>query len=262
MTIPMNVGRIIYTNTEPFFAKWPYHLFPVMSGFPRQLAQAARDGEIVAGALPIVECWNLEREFDPLGSFGIAAKGACQSVLLLSKRPMSDLRRVTVGLTRESSTSVMLLDVLMKYRYQQIDITYKRGLQPNDDAWLMIGDQALRVWDKGGLPQWPYVTDLAVEWWKWQQLPFVFALWVCLRRIEFQMKERLHQTLASSLEAGLASLPEIAARQWPTLLIPSEKIVRYLQGFTYMLGEEEMESARIFRQLAHGRVSELASSPV
>jgi predicted solute-binding protein len=60
-----NVGRIAYTNTEPFFQKWPIDRFPLTYGVPRALAGAARAGEIVAAPLPIVECWDLENTFSP-----------------------------------------------------------------------------------------------------------------------------------------------------------------------------------------------------
>jgi len=248
----MKVARIAYVNTDPFFYDWPHEKFPVTTGFPRQLAQAAQDGEISAGPLPLVECWNLEDRFEPLGFWGIAAKEEARSVLLLSHKPISEMKGAVIGVTRESSTSVALLDVIFRLRYQ-FEVKLMRGMQANDDAWLVIGDQALRMWDKGKLPQWEYVTDLGQEWFDWQAHPFVFARWMVRKDLNPSIKAELFKVLSLSLYKGMASFKDIGVRQSQHLLIPSDKIAFYLNGMTFDLGPEEERSMELFRALVYGR---------
>src|SRR5688572_15374400 len=102
----MNVAQIAYANTIPFFHYWNADEFTLVPGSPKGLAEAARRGELVAGPLPIVEVWDLEDRFEPLGNWCIAAQERCRSVYVLSKQPFSELDHVMIGATKESSTSV------------------------------------------------------------------------------------------------------------------------------------------------------------
>ncbi|MCB4757070.1 MAG: menaquinone biosynthesis protein [Elusimicrobia bacterium] len=256
----MKVARISYANTDPFFFDWPYIRFPLMPGTPRQLAQAAREGLVMAGPLPVVECWDLEKDFEPLGNWGIAAKEDCKSVFLLSHKPMSELQDANVGVTRESSTSVVLLQVLLRHRYGRT-IHINRGLAPTDDAWLLIGDQALKVWDKTGPSTWECMADLAEEWKAWQKLPFVFARWVIKKEVGLSVKNELFQTVTDALRVGIRSFQDIANKRSVNLHVPAEKIIRYLEGFNYVLGREEEESMGIFRHLVQGKWPEKVATP-
>ena len=74
---------------------------------------------------------------------GISSRKKCRSVLLFSKMPFSELNRVSIGVTRESSTSVALCHLLLEERYHNT-ARFRKGLQVQDAAWLVIGDQALR----------------------------------------------------------------------------------------------------------------------
>jgi len=244
------VARIAYTNTEPYFFHWPLHEFPLISGVPRELAEEAASAadDILAGPLPIVETWKMEDRFEPL-SWGIAGREFCQSVLLLSHHPISELDNTAIGLTLESSTSVALCEVILKERYGH-DVRLRRGLNRDDDGWLVIGDQALRIFAGPRLGDWNFVTDLASEWWDWQRLPFVFARWVINKSVPSEEKNRLLEIIKSSLAAGLDSIPAIALYQSSLLKIPAQSIVDYLTGIVYELGPQEEEGAGVFRELA------------
>ncbi len=243
------VTRIAYTNSEPFFFHWPLHRYPLISGVPRQLSQeVAKEDDILGGPLPLVETWNMTDRFEPLCSWGIAARAHCLSVLLLSRQPISELDRLTVGVTEESSTSVALLEVLIKERYGH-NVIVRRGLEHDDDAWLVIGDQALRIFVGPRLGRWNYITDLATEWWNWQGRPFVFARWVVRRGISIDEKMELGETVKTALQKGMDSFSSIAIYQAAVMKIPSQAIEDYLRGFVYEFGPVEEESIRIFQSL-------------
>ncbi len=245
----MKVGRILYTNTKPFFFEWPETgPLELLDGAPRQLAEAAERGEIIAAPLPITECWKLEDKFEPLENWGIAVKEASHSVFLLSRVPLTHLNGKTIGVTHESSTSVRLLQVLTETKHAHIN-KFKRGFADDDDAWLVIGDQALKFW-KSTSPQWACRTDLASEWWAWQKRPFVFAQWVVRKDLDPDLRQQLVSQIKISLQKGLASLRAISEQQVEKLGIPASSLKMYLEGFRYVLGEDEKNSILKFRQLA------------
>lgn len=244
------VARIAYLNTEPFFHLWDNEQFPLSSGVPKALARAARDNELSAGPLPVVECWGLEKEFFPLGNWGIASKEKCRSVFVFSNRPFADLDNVKIGLTRESSTSVALCSVLIQQKYGHT-VQMHRGLEADDDAWLVIGDQALKMgYSPASLTKWTYVTDLATEWWNWTGMPFVFAQWVVRKSVDPIVRTRLGKYLQLTYHQGIIALDDIAEKESKRLQLQPELIKEYLKGFMYELSPEALRSMRVFREMA------------
>lgn len=244
----VKVAQIAYTNTAPFFHFWPKGEFELVPGVPKELAQAARVGDVAAGPLPLVECWALENEFEPLGSYGIAAREKCRSVFVFSKMPFSEMDNITVGVTRESATSVILLQTLIRLKYGH-NVTVRPGLRAEDDAWLVIGDQALKWVSKPVAVNWPHATDLATEWWNWQGKPFVFAQWVVQKELIQQTKQKLEETLQKSLREGLVALPQVALSHIQRLGLPAATVIAYLSGMIYELGDDEKEGMKIFREM-------------
>ncbi len=245
------VARIAYANTEPFFFNWPLHEYPLVSGVPRELAKTAgsQNDDILAGPLPIVEMWKMESRFEPLENWCIAAREFCPSVLLLSRRPISELDNITIGVTLESSTSVALCEVILKERYGN-RITIRRGLERDDEAWLVIGDQALRIFAGPRLGGWDFITDLTNEWWDWQKLPFVFARWVVNKNAPGDERAHLTGIVRKSFNSGMDSIYSISLYQSHLLKIPVQFISEYLRGLIYELGPQEEAGIKKFRSLA------------
>jgi chorismate dehydratase len=245
----MKVGFIFFANTAPYYHYWPKDQFPTLLGAPRQLAEAARSGDLMAAPLPLTSCWDLEDIFEPLGGLGIAVKQESRSVFLLSRKPLAELGSATIGLTMDSNASVRLLQVLLSQKYNVVP-TLKRGFSDDDDAWLVIGDQALGYWQASS-PVWPHVLDLASEWWDWQKRPFVFARWMVNRKLTESDKNRLALTVGQSLEQGLANLPLLSQNLKPALKLSAEKIEVYLRGFTYRFSKEEENAEQHFRLMVN-----------
>lgn len=245
----MKIARISYANTEPFFHHWPTGEFTLQPGVPKELADAARRGEVIAGPLPLVECWALEDEFVPLGPWGIAAREKSRSVFVLSRQPFSELDHMTIGVTKESATSVVLCETLIREKYRNT-VTIRKGLNLEDTAWLVIGDQALHLSMNPAANAWPYITDLASEWWGWKQLPFVFARWVVRRDLDQSLREQLNRCVEKSFRKGMDNLPALAQAISIKMNLPPEFLVHYLHGLVYELDTDAEKSNLIFRELA------------
>lgn len=250
----MKIARIAYANTEPFFHFWPANEFVLCPGVPKELAEAAKTGDVIAGPLPLVECWAMEEEFEPLGPWGIAAREKSRSVFVLSRRPFCELDRAVVGVTKESSTSVVLCETLIREKYGN-SVVIREGLNLEDDAWLVIGDQALKLSYASCAGSWATITDLAAEWWEWKQLPFVFARWVVRRDLDRGVRAQLNRCLAGSLEKGLANIPLISQALSKKLNLPQEILTLYIRGLMYELGPDADKSDHVFRELVQTSIA-------
>ncbi len=116
------------------------------------------------------------------------------------------------------------------------------------DAVLLIGDEALRH-KKTGLRGFDLVYDLATEWYEWQKLPFVFAVWAVKKSMPPDRQAELSSILAASLDKGVEDLGTVSLAHARSLGLTSDESVEYLEGFNYRLGEREKEAIRVFESL-------------
>jgi chorismate dehydratase len=249
----LTLGYLPYLNSEPFYFGLDRERFEFVSLTPSAMTKAAKEKRLdVAGPLPLVACFQSEDVVAPLGDFCIATGEAAQSILLFSRKPIEEMDGHIFGITAETTTSVQLLKVLLHCRYQ-IQPKAFVGLEDEHDAFLLIGDNALRQ----RVPKPPYscLYDLGREWRTWTGYPFVFARWVVRKDLPQETQEYLRDMLHSSLEKGLANL-SIIARQRRDLNMTEEEVVKYLKSIRYVLGPEEQAAIRHFRELLRSMPAE------
>lgn len=245
MSTRIRIGRIPYLNCEPFYYGLNDDALELSSLVPRELSRAAERGEVDAGPVPVVDCFRLEDRFERLGGFCIATGPEAFSVLLFSRRPITELDGAIIAVTQETSTSARLLKVLLACRYQVQPKGYAE-LDDTHDALLVIGDEALRR--RKTANDYPYLYDLGREWYQWKGLPFVFALWVIRRDLDGEAKETVRALLARCLDDNLAHLDAIAQTRTDLNLTPPE-VVTYLRSFRYVLSDPEEKALAEFRTL-------------
>ena len=238
----VRVGCIPYLNCEPFFAH--LHGFALTPLPPRQLGEAVAAGALDAGPLSLVDFLRLEPALAPL-PFGIATTGPARSVFLFSDRLPRGLTGAVVGITDETSTSVELLKVLLAFKHEATPRAWV-GADDPCDAVLLIGDRAIRA--LRSRPRFSHVLDIGSDWVEWTGLPAVFARWGVRRAVGAAARLALEHALGESLERGLATLPEIAARRRDTGFGEAE-VIEYLRGFTYRLGPPEERAIAEFSRL-------------
>ena len=93
--------------------------------------------------MPLVDYFRLEDQFNRLGQFCIATLDKSRSILFYSKVPIEELSGATIGIIPDTSTSIKLLQALFKERFNVKPDKYV-GLKDENDAFLLIGDEALR----------------------------------------------------------------------------------------------------------------------
>ncbi|MDP3722575.1 MAG: menaquinone biosynthesis protein [Candidatus Omnitrophota bacterium] len=272
-TTTTRLARVPYLNSAPFFRGLSLGArYEVTDCVPRALGQMAAAGTIDAGLLPLADYLRLQGAFERLGRFGIAVRGRGRSVLLFSRTPILQLDGRTIAVTEETSTSAVLLRLLLEHRYRLAPAAYERvrvpppmagvdedvptskmegphGQDPAADAWLLIGDAALRF--SHANTRFPYEYDLAFEWWMWQHLPCVFAVWAIRAGDSAHERKALEAALAKSLVMNLGQLETIAQESSERLGVPSTELQVYLERFVYRLGPDEEAAISRFATLAH-----------
>lgn len=254
-TTTTRVSRVPYLNSAPFFNGLALgEGFALSDCVPRELGRRAAAGELTAGLLPATDYFRLSDAFERLGRFGIAVRGRARSVFLFSRRPIRQLEGAAIAVTDETSTTGVLLRLLLEQRYHLQPAEYVRvaeappaGAEP--EALLLIGDAALRF--KQANRAYPFEVDVAFEWWLWQHLPFVFAVWAVRKDAGTEEKRRLELSLAKSLGVNARQLETIAAERAADLGVPAAELAAYLAGFIYRLGPKEEEGLAKFQELVH-----------
>lgn len=175
----VRVSIINYSNTIPFTygllqSKKLASLAEFSYGYPAQVAQKLCHDEVDASIISIEAIPSIPQA-TIFSDFCISATHKVDSVLLCSPCPLSSIETIT--LDYQSRTSNTLVQILAACAWQ-IYPTYQMGregyeLAHDGSAKVIIGDRALV-----NAARYPYVYDLAHEWYTAFGLPFVFACWV------------------------------------------------------------------------------------
>lgn len=242
----MKIGRIAYLNVFPYFngldeRRWG----PWIEGTPRQLGLMARHGTVDAAPLPVVDTFQLESDFEPLGPWGIASRGPIHSVLLFTRRPFDRLSGARILLTSDSVTSAALVRTLLDEAGIP-DVTFETGDTVDGyDGYLAIGDRALKMQRRSPFE---YCTDLGEAWYRQTELPFVFARWVVRKSIAPADRERLQIDLAKALLKPLPpEIPNAAG-------LSSADARAYLHNIVYKLDDDCIAGLELFRERIYAQV--------
>ncbi|MBI2619927.1 MAG: aminofutalosine synthase MqnE [Ignavibacteriales bacterium] len=243
------VGKIPYLNSVPFYEHLEKREFKIMPMAPRRMGLLAAEGQVDAGLFSLVDYLNQQSSLEMM-NYGIATRDQVRSVLLFSNHGWGDLEGKTIGITDDTATSVHLLGVLLEKKYGVKANLERMHSGVNDvrsfDAVLLIGDEALKS-SKTGLSGFEIVYDLAEEWYTWQQLPFVFAVWAVRKSIAEGQKNELKRLVEQSLETGETNYETIGALHARRLGLTSQEAAEYLGGFNYRLGGRELLAIETFK---------------
>lgn len=247
------IGRVSYLNTLPFFKFLDNREYKIFSAPPRQLGFLFKDGNIDAGIVSLVDYFERENDFTFL-KYGIVGNKNVKSVILYSKYPIELLDKKSIAITDETSTSFRLLQILLELKYG-LDVVYVREKisareknLPNFDAFLTIGDDALRFM-KHKVDGFDHIYDLAQLWYEWQGLPFVFAVWAVKKDISQQKINALDELLNDALNTFFSTETQIEEFYNSKIGLNKEEIKNYLNNIVYRLGENEIKAIEVFKNL-------------
>jgi chorismate dehydratase len=151
--------------------------------YPSKIAEDVIDNKVDIALVPVVILKQLNN-YKIITDFCIGTESSVDSVCLYSHVPINQV--TTISLDYQSRTSVELLKLLLRDYWKvnpKLNLSdAKDNFEINDsNAALVIGDRSFVLNEK-----YPYVYDLAKEWNIMTGLPFVFACWICVKKLNQQ----------------------------------------------------------------------------
>lgn len=262
----VRLGHITYSNCFPVHARLLDRGAPewveVVEGVPSRLNALLERGEIDAAPCSSIEFARKADRYRVLPDLVIGSRGPVRSILFLATRAPETLDGALVAMPTASATSVVLLKILLRTRWnvrprftwfdQAADDPFAAGA----DAALFIGDVALR---EGLHPGVPTRFDLGQVWWEHTGLPFAFAVWQAGGGGDRALR-RLHALLLESRAYGRENRTELAARWSGHFGFTAEFLDAYWAGLSYELDGEMMRGLSEFYRLA-AQVGEIPAAP-
>lgn len=253
----LRVSAISYLNTAPLMWNFEHgtrsrdlqQRFAVDYTIPSRCAQMLADGSADIGIIPVAAYTTIPG-LRILGDVAIASNDRVRSILLVSIKPLDQIR--TVALDSSSRSSAALIQILFAKHWQH-DVIFTSAeprleeMLRNCDAALLIGDPALRV-DRSRYLTW----DLGEEWHSFTGKPFVFAFWAIRERAAAEQElTTIAEVFESSRDEGLKHIDEIADEWAARIGLPRQEIVHYLtEHIHYELDDENLAGMELFFRYA------------
>ena len=262
----LRISVVQYLNTAPLvrgFTHGPLQgKYELSFTVPSQCAEALRTGAADVAIIPAIEYQRIPG-LVILPDLSIASKERVRSLLIVSKIPIREARRIALDSSSRSTQALtrILCDArwLISPDFSEADPDLALMLA-NSDAALLIGDPALRLalaaeqhvtpgrdgalvctGAQIGLPLIPivHIYDVVHEWWQLTERPAVLAVWAARPQIA---TPELVADFSASLAFGLAHLPEICAEASRELQLPEKELSLYLRtNIDYSLDAENLK---------------------
>ena len=271
----LRISIVQYLNTAPLvrgFTHGPLRgKYELSFTVPSQCAEALRTGTADVAIIPAIEYERIP-DLVVLPGLSIASSRTVRSLLLVTRKPMGEARRVALDRgSRSTQTLVRILcDGLWKTTpgYFEADPNLPEMLQ-DADAALLIGDPALKLsiacapvgrreadgaWVvpagaaglAGDAPV--RIYDVVEQWRALTGRPAVMAVWAARKQV---VKPELVRDFQDSLAFGLRHLDAIANEAAVELQLPAAELRRYLtENIDYRLDGEHRDALLLFYQLA------------
>ncbi|HST16995.1 MAG TPA: menaquinone biosynthesis protein [Gaiellaceae bacterium] len=241
----IRLGRIGYVNMAPVFYRLDADVDEIV-GVPTDLNRQLIAGELDVAPISSIAYARAADRLRLLPRLCVSSEGAVESIQLISKTPLSQVR--TIAVTPESATSVVLTRVLFP------DAEHV-PLGEDAEARLLIGDAALRSAFEDPTPH----HDLGRLWLERTGLPMVFAVWAAPEPTHPGLPE-LEDALVASVRAARAEPEALAFDSSQRYGYPPGFLARYFEKLRYRFGPRERAGLYTFLELARD-VGELTEVP-
>jgi chorismate dehydratase len=271
----LRISIVQYLNTAPLvrgFTHGPLRgKYQLSFTVPSQCAEALRSGQVDLAIIPAIEVQRIDN-LVVLPGLCIASKKSVRSLLLISKKPIHDIRRI--ALDRSSRSTQALIRILCQKHWRispeffEADPDLPVMLQQADAA-LIIGDPALRLAlnsessatrNAAGDLQIPaefaglsspaplFLHDIVENWRAFTSLPAVLAVWAARPNA---VTPQVVRDFNDSLVFGAQQLHEISAEASRELHLPAPEILRYFtENIDYTFDDENLHGLQRYFELA------------
>ena len=201
------IGHINFLNVLPLHYGYQNiaHDLQIVYGVPTFL-----NGELKAGRIDISNISSIEfaRQSDELlilPKICVRADVDVTSIVLVSRKPIEQIRDDKVILTSKSATAQRLLKIILHEsydaapNYETRTVKVENPVDEDATAALLIGDDALYIYLHR--PKNFYVYDLGKEWHKLTGRQMVYALWTVRKNFVAENPELFKSTYEEILRA-------------------------------------------------------------
>ncbi|MBN1250988.1 MAG: menaquinone biosynthesis protein [Bacteroidales bacterium] len=240
----IKISAVSYLNTLPF-------LYGIKNSnlseniifeqdMPSVCAKKLINNEVDIALIPVAAIPFLNNS-QIISDYCIGAEGKVKTVLLLSEVPLKEIK--SIYLDYQSRTSVNLIRILAN-KYWLINPTWEtttKGYETEikgNKAGLIIGDRTFHL-----IKKYKYIYDLAEEWKKYTNLPFVFAAWVSNKHINKEFISEFN----NALKYGIENINKVAEEFYNSF--PENKIdlkEYFTENISYKLNEEKKQALNFF----------------
>ncbi|MEY4927775.1 MAG: hypothetical protein RI894_2211 [Bacteroidota bacterium] len=231
----MRITAVSYLNTKPLL----YGIFhtemdsklQISLDIPSVCAQKLLSGEADLGLIPVGALPDLPN-YQIVSDYCIGAVGAVKTVCIYSDVPLQTLTHIYLDF--HSRSSVRLAQILLQEYWQ-----HQVSFLPTDATTApVIGGTvgAVLIGDKtfGLEGRYQYTYDLAEAWQNHTGLPFVFAVWASVKKVEDDFIKNFNE----AMRIGLAHIPQLCQ------LIPSPDPTFSLHDYYTKYISYELDAAK------------------
>lgn len=253
----VKIAAIEYLNTIPFIYGLQHHSISkeveLISCVPSKGAEMLLNNEVDLGIIPVAALLNNSNNYKIVSNYCIGATSTVASVLLVSNKPLEEID--TIYLDTDSNTSVLLCRVLAskfwKIEPKYINYTFSLDTLDKANSYILIGDKALKYAN-----DFKYSYDLAAEWIKFRDKPFVFACWIANKTLDEAFLERLNDAFAF----GVSNIKKSVEENYRKYPFTKEYQYNYLiNNISYIFDNSKKEGLKDFCSLAIAEKKEFGS---
>ena len=172
------------------------------------------NAELKAGRIDISNISSIEyarqsRDLLILPKICVRADCAVTSIILVSRKPLDEIRDDKVIITSKSATAQRLLKIILHEHgaapnYETRAVTVENPVDDDATAALLIGDDALYVYLHR--PENFFIYDLGVEWHKLTGKQMIYALWAVRKKFAEENPDDLraaYKKIRAAFEFGI-----------------------------------------------------------
>lgn len=256
------LGHINFINCLPLSYSLRFGGFAagleVCPGVPAMLNQKIVNGQLdVSPVSSIVYARHFEK-CCIIPDVSISANGGLQSILLVSKKPIEQLRKAVIALTAKSETSHCLLKIILHDAYQAdpdyfiTEQSLDGGVLNQADAVLYIGDDALYNFHHRHSELFYY--DLGEEWKKLTGLPMVYAVWIARHSFAFEhpdLLQHVYKQVTGGFSYGLQHMDQAVAAFVDEVPFTAQQVAYYLNLLNWSFSPAHEEALLTFYTRAY-----------
>ncbi len=269
----LRVSIVEYLNTAPLvwgFTEGPLSgKYDLSFALPSKCADALRAGEVDVAIIPAIEYQRID-DLVALPGMAIAAKGEVRSILVVSKKPIENVRTIALDTSSRSSAALVRLLAAESWHISPEFVDADPdppAMLARADAALVIGDPALRIAVKMDylfgkkpkegaccegdsselpVPGYPalFVYDVAFQWREMTGKPCVLAIWA-------GRQEKITPEIVADFQAsrrfGLERISDIAEAASVKLDLPPQTLETYLrENIDFSLDDENLAGLNLY----------------